>query len=378
MDFEWTETQRELHRTIKAFARDQLTRAKTESSSFAAEAWRACGRMGLLGLSVPTCYGGSGLDTLSSAHAMEAFGEGCPDMGLVFAAAAHLNACAMPLAEHGSEQHKRKLLPGLCDGTLIGANAISEAGAGSDLSALETRAVRDGDSYVIDGEKSFVTNGTTADVYTVYAVTSPADGYLGISAFAVERSCAGIHPQRPFEKMGLSSAQTGPVVFAGCRVPAESLLGTEGKGLAIFNRSMAWERTCLFAGYLGQMQRQLEQTIGYALDRKQFRKPIARNQAVSHRIVDMKMRLDAARMLLYRACWAMDQGRPAELEISMAKLAISEAAVESGLDTIRVHGGLGVMMESGIPQALVDSVPCTIFSGTSDLQRNLIARELGL
>lgn len=378
MDFEWTETQCELHRTVKAFARAELGDGKARAGAFARDAWRACGRMGLLGLSVPAQYGGSGLDALSSAHAMEAFGEGCADMGLVFAAAAHLNACAMPLAEHGREQHKQRLLPGLCDGTLIGANAISESGAGSDLAAIETRAVRDGDSWVIDGEKSFVTNGTVADVYTVYAVTNPADGYLGISAFAVERSCEGIHPQRPFEKMGLSSAQTGPVVFSGCRVPADSMLGAEGKGLAIFNRSMSWERTCLFAGYLGQMQRQLDQTIGYALERKQFRKPIARNQAVAHRIVDMKMRLDSARMLLYRACWAMDRGRPSDLEISMAKLAISEAAVESGLDTIRVHGGLGVMMESGIPQALVDSVPCTIFSGTSDLQRNLIARELGL
>jgi L-prolyl-PCP dehydrogenase len=381
MDFEWSETQEELYRGLKRFAREQLGERGARSSDAAGirqEAWLACGRVGLLGLSVPAAHGGGGLDALSSARAMEAFGEGCQDMGLVFAAAAHLNACAMPLAEFGADAIKRRLLPGLCDGSLVGANAISEAEAGSDLAAMTTRAVRDGDAYVIDGEKSFVTNGPSAGVYTVYAVTNPGDGFMGISAFAVERSFAGIRVGRPFEKIGLHSAQTCPVLFESCRVPAENLLGEEGKGLAIFNRSMAWERTCLFAGYLGQMQRQLEQTIAYARERKQFRKPIGRNQSVANRIVDMKVRLDAARLLLYRACWAIDRGRSAELEVSMAKLAVSEAAVASGLDAIRVHGGLGVMLESGIPQGLVDSVPCAIFSGTTDLQRNLIARELGL
>jgi alkylation response protein AidB-like acyl-CoA dehydrogenase len=295
----------------------------------------------------------------------------------LFSAAAHLNACAMPIAEHAAEDLKRRLLPGLCDGSSIGANAISEASAGSDLASLKTRAVRDGDAYVISGEKSFVTNGAVADVFTVYAVTEPGAGYMGISAFIVERNARAV-PGKPFEKLGLTTAQTGPVLFEECRVPASNLLGAEGQGLRIFNRSMAWERTCLFAGYLGQMQRQLDATIHYAAERKQFGKAIGRNQAVSHRIVDMKVRLEAARMLLYRACWAVDQGVQADLFISMAKLAISEAAVTSALDSIRVHGGLGVMMESGIPQALADSVPCTIFSGTSDLQRNIIARELGL
>lgn len=334
--------------------------------------------MGLLGLSVPKSSGGGGLDAMTTARVMEAFGEGCEDMGLLFSAAAHLNACAMPIAEHASEELKQRLLPGLCDGSLIGANAISEASAGSDLAALKTRAVRVGDEYVISGEKSFVTNGALADVFTVYAVTDPGAGYMGISAFIVERAESSVRPGQPFEKLGLSTAQTGPVLFEECRVPASHLLGAEGHGLRIFNRSMTWERTCLFAGYLGQMQRQLDATIEYATERKQFGKAIARNQAVSHRIVDMKVRLEAARMLLYRACWAIDQGIPAELHVSIAKLAISEAAVTSALDSIRVHGGLGVMMESGVPQALGDAVPCTIFSGTSDLQRNIIARELGL
>jgi alkylation response protein AidB-like acyl-CoA dehydrogenase len=381
MRFEWSDTQDQLYQAVKSFARAELNHdleRRRLSHLLCSDAWHACARMGLLGLSVPKQHGGSGLDSLTTAHVMEAFGEGCEDMGLLFSAAAHLNACAMPIAEHGSDDLKQRVLPGLCDGSRIGANAISEANAGSDLAALKTRATRDGDGYVIDGEKSFVTNGAVADVFTVYAVTEPGAGYLGISAFLVERESPGVQPGKPFDKLGLTTAQTGPVLFDGCRVPASHLLGSEGQGLKIFNRSMAWERTCLFAGYLGQMQRQLDSTIKYAAERKQFGKAIARNQAVSHRIVDMKVRLESARMLLYRACWAIDQGLPAELYISMAKLAISEAAVTSALDAIRVHGGLGVVMESGVPQALADSVPCTIFSGTSDLQRNIIARELGL
>ena len=381
MRFEWTDTQDQLHDAVKSFARAELNRdleRRRQTHLLCPDAWRACGRMGLLGLSVPKQYGGGGLDALTTAHVMEAFGEGCEDMGLLFSAAAHLNACAMPIAEHGGDQLKSRVLPGLCSGSLIGAHAISEAGAGSDLASLKTRARRDGAGYVLEGEKSFVTNGAVADVFTVYAVTEPGAGYLGISAFVVERDATGIHRGKPFDKFGLATAQTGPVLFDGCRVPAHNLLGREGQGLQIFNRSMTWERTCLFAGYLGQMQRQLDSTIRYAVERKQFGKPIGRNQAVSHRIVDMKVRLEAARMLLYRACWSIDQGKSAGLDISIAKLAISEAAVTSALDAIRVHGGLGVMMESGVPQALADSVPGTIFSGTSDLQRNIIARELGL
>lgn len=379
MEFEWSATQRELYEGVKRFcSKLEVGEGGVSDAATARALFERCGQAGLLGLSVPATYGGLGLDARTSARAMEAFGEGCRDMGLVFACAAHLNACAMPIVEAGSEAIKQAYLPRLSSGRWIGANAISEAGAGSDLAAMTTRAVRDGRHYVIDGEKSWVTNGPIADVLTVYAVTSPGDGYLGISAFAVERDRPGIEVGKPFSKMGLHTAMTAPVRFDGCRVEAECLLGVEGRGLAVFNRSMTWERSCLFAGYLGAMQRQLEQTIEYAKSRKQFRKPIASQQAVAHRIVDMRVRLEAARLLLYRACFQMDRGEDAVEAVSMAKLAISEAAVQSGLDAIRVHGGLGAVMESGVPTGLLDAVPCTLFSGTSDMQRNLIARELGL
>lgn len=377
MEFGWSKAQEEVYEGVRRFAERLVSRPGGEPQSVVQ--WlRACGDLGLLGLSVPEEYGGLGLDAVSSARAMEAFGEGCVDLGVVFACAAHSNACAMPVFEAGSEAVKRRILPRLCSGEWIGANAISESEAGSDLAAIRTRARRDGDDFVIHGEKSWVTNAPIADVFTVYAATNPNDGYLGISAFIVERSTPGIEVGTPFEKIGLHSAQTAPVIFDGCRVPATCLLGAEGRGLSVFNRSMTWERTCLFAGYAGALQRQLNATIAYAKTRRQFRKPIGRSQAVSHRIVDMRIRLEAARLLLYRACWLMDRGEDATEAASMAKLAISEAAVQSGIDSIRVHGGVGVVTESGVPYGLVDALPSIIFSGTSDMQRNLIARELGL
>lgn len=379
MDFGWSPMQRELHQGVLKFARSLDVPASAGTDVDVQRGlFRECGKAGLLGLSVPEAHGGLGLDAQTTARTMEAFGEGCGDMGLVFACAAHLNACAMPILEAGSEDIVRRYLPGLTSGALVGANAISEAGAGSDLSAMRMRATRDGQQYVLEGEKSWVTNAPLADVFTVYAVTNPGDGYMGISAFVVERDSPGISVGKPFDKMGLKTAMTAPVHFEGCRVHADNMLGAEGRGLAVFNNSMSWERSCLFAGYLGLLERQLVQTVEHAKNRRQFRKPIASQQAVSHRIVDMRVRLDAARLLLQRACWLMDQDEAAVEAIAMAKLAISEAAVQSSLDAIRTHGGMGVVMESGVPQGLLDSVPCTVFSGTSDMQRNLIAREMGL
>ena len=215
MQFEWTDTQDELYRTVKDFARAELNhdcRAPQGARVVRSRVARLRAH-GLVGSErAHGRIGGGGLDSLTTARVMEAFGEGCEDMGLLFSAAAHLNACAMPIAEHASEDLKQRLLPGLCQGSLIGANAISESSAGSDLAALKTRATRDGDAYVISGEKSFVTNGAVADVFTVYAVTDPSAGYLGISALVVERNDRSV-AGKPFDKLGLTTAQTGPVLF---------------------------------------------------------------------------------------------------------------------------------------------------------------------
>ena len=379
MDFRPTSAQIELAARITAFARTRLgpSCARAENG-FPAEAWRTLGEFGLLGLSVPERHGGLGLDTLGTALAVEALGKGCDDAGLVFSACAHLFACTMAIAAHGSDALKDRVLASLASGERIGANAASEAEAGSDVHAMRARAVRDGGRYRLSGAKMYVTNGPVADVFVVYASTEPRHGHLGLTAFVVERGAPGVRSGAPFAKMGLGSAPVSSVYFDDCPVPAENVLGREGDGAAVFARSMVWERACLFASYLGSMDRQLEATVRFARERRQFDTPIGRFQAVSHRIVDMKLRLEAARLLLYRACWLCDQGHDATIEISLAKLAVSEAAVQSGLDAIRVHGGMGTLVEAGVERGLRDAIPATIFSGTSDIQREIVARRLGL
>lgn len=381
MDFCWTQTQESEYSNILKLTQEKLNSAvKTRKNphQFEDKEWLLCGELSLLGLSVPERYGGSGFDTLTTARMIEAFGRGCEDMGLVFSVSAHLFACVMPIVEYGSEEMKKAILPKLCSGEQVGATAITEKEAGSDVFALRTQAVRKDEVYVLTGSKSYVTNGPIADVTIVYALTNPKNGYLGISAFIVEKNTEGFEIGKPFDKMGLTSTPASEVYLKECSVPIKNQLGNEGQGALIFKRSMQWERVCLFASYLGMMERQLEKTIAYAQKRRQSGKPIGKNQAISHRIADMKVRLETSRLLLYRTCWLFDQGKGSALDVSMSKLVISEAAIQSSLDAIQIHGAVGFTAEAGIEQTLRDSIPSTIFSGTSEIQRNVIAGELGL
>ena len=382
MDFSWSEE--EIHSFNEAcqFARQKFNSTDETSAtpigSFSREQWNDCGKFGVLGLCVPKEYGGQGLNALASARTLEALATGGADMGLLFAASAHLFASTMPIVKFGNFKMKQALLPSLSSGNLIGANAITEEHAGSDVYALKTVADKQGDYYILNGTKSFVTNGPIADVLTVYAVTNPNHSHLGITAFAIEANIPGIKLSKTFMKMGLNTAQGGWIEFYNCRIHQENRLGEEGQGAHIFHTSMLWERACLFASYLGMMERQLQKTIQYTRQRKQFGKAISKQQVVAHRLADMKLRLEAARLLLYRACWSLDKIDDPTLEIALSKLAVSEAAIQSSLDAIQLHGGYGYKSESGIEQMLRDAIPATIFSGTSEIQRNLIARELGL
>ncbi|MFL5654924.1 MAG: acyl-CoA dehydrogenase family protein [Ktedonobacteraceae bacterium] len=379
MEFAWTKEQDELYNRILLLTQEKLNNKDPKQSQYWTRAqWRLCGELGLLGLCVPERYQGDGFDALTTARAIEAFGRGCEDMGLVFSVAAHLFACTMPIVEYGSEEIKDELLPRLCSGEQIGANAITESDAGSDVFALKTHAVRDRESYILTGTKSYVTNGPIADFLVTYASTKPAHGYLGITGFVVKKGSPGLSVSEPFSKMGLTSTPACQVYLVECRVPVINRLGREGQGAQIFKRSMQWERSCLFASYLGMMERQLEQTTTYAQKRRQFGKSISKNQAIAHRLANMKHRLEAARLLLYRACWLLDQDKDATLAISLAKLAVSEAAIQGGLDAIQIHGAIGFGCEFGIERMLRDAIASTIFSGTSEMQRDIIANELGL
>jgi len=379
MDFSWSPEQEELYERALRFARERLSAGPPSSHEpFSREEWRTLGEFGFLGLCLPSAQGGLGLDALTTARVVEALGRGCADTGLVFSAMAHLFACAMPILEHGNQAQRERMLPRLASGEWMGANAISEPEAGSDAFALKTRAERVEGGYVLSGTKSWVTNAPLADVFLVYAVTRPGAGFMGISAFLVERGTPGLTLGQPLEKVGLTRAPLAPIYLQECRVPSSALLGAEGKGAAIFRGSMQWERACLFAAYVGVMERTLERTVDFARQRRQFRRAIGKNQAVSHRIADMKQRLEASRLLLYRACWKMGRGEDATLEVSLAKLAVSEAAVQSGLDAMQIHGGMGVIPEVGVERILRDALPSTLFSGTSEMQRDIIAAKLGL
>lgn len=379
MDFSWTHEQENLYKKVLLLAQEKLNKQNISPDRFwSREQWRQAATVGIQGLSVPERFGGGGWEALSVAYALEALSYGCEDTGLVFSLAAHLCACSMPIVEYGSPSLQERWLPGLCNGEVIGANAITEENAGSDVFALETRAVREGDTYILNGKKSYVTNGPLADLFVLYAVTNPRHGYLGLTGFVVERETPGLNFSEPLQKMGLTSTPACQVILQECRIPASNCLGNEGQGALIFNRSMQWERACLFALYIGQMERQCDQTIRHVCNRRQFGTPLGKKQAVAHRLADMKLRLESARLLLYRACWLFDQGQQAVLEIALSKLAVSEAAIQNGLDAIQLHGSSGYDQKVSIERMLRDAIPGTLFSGTSEMQRDIVARELGL
>lgn len=380
MDFDLTPEQQDAYLATLAAVRAELDGSDrlSRGDHLTRDEWRRAGKLGLLGLCVPREYGGGGLGALDTAIRVAAFGEGCTDMGLVFAAGAHLFACLTPLAAYGGEALKARLLPRLCSGELIAGNAVTEAEAGSDVGAVAVRAVRDGDAYVLDGTKTFVSNATVADVFLTYATVDPRAGFLGVTCFAVPRSAPGITVGEPLRKMGLTSCPAAAVTFDGCRVPVHHMVGEEGQGSAIFQHSMSWERTCLFAGYVGMMRRLIDRCVGHAKTRRQFKRPIAEFQAVSHKIADMRLRLEAARLLLFRACRLLDQGRADPLAIALAKLAISEGVVKTALDSVQIFGGRGYLTGDGIEESLRDAIGGTVFSGTSEIQRELVVHGMGL
>jgi hypothetical protein len=382
MNFSLSEEQLRLREEIVRFARSELNedvQLRDQEGSFRIEEWKKCAAMGIQGLAIPQEFGGSGADPLAIIVAMEALGYGCTDNGLIFSLNAQMWSCETPIVRFGTEEQKRRYLPGLSDGSLIGVQAMSEPDSGSDAFSLTTKAEgRDG-GFVLTGTKTFITNAPVADVFVVFATTDPDSGFAGLSAFLAERDSVGLSVGRPFRKMGVRTSPMAEVVLDGCFIPMGNVLGPLGGGMAIFHHSMVWERSCILASAIGTMERQVERCIAYARERRQFGVPIGKFQAVSHRIVDMKVRLETARLLLYRQGWLMeDGGRPSPLDAAMVKLYVSESFVQSSLDALQVHGGYGYMTEYELERDVRDAIGSRIYSGTSDMQRNVIAQLLGL
>jgi hypothetical protein len=381
MDFSWTEEQIQFRDSIIEFAAGRLNKdmiARDRSAKFSRDLWKECAEVGILGLALPEEYGGTNQDVLTTMLIVEGLGYGCRDNGLVFALNAQMWSVQHPIAKFGTDEQKQKYLPALCSGDLIGAHGMTEPDAGSDAFSLRTRAEKREGGYVLNGSKTYVTSAPDSDLAVVFATTNPKLKRWGISAFIVERGTPGFDVSRGMDKMGLRTAPVGELILQDCVVPEESRLGPEGAGVSVFNSSMEWERSCILAGNIGAMDRQLQDCIRYARERRQFGQQIGKFQSVANRIADMKVRLETARLMLYKVAWLKSQGKPAEMEAAIAKLYLSECFVESSMDAIRVHGGYGYMTESGVERDLRDAVGGTIYSGTSDIQRVIIAGWLGL
>ncbi|GMV96877.1 MAG: acyl-CoA dehydrogenase [Phycisphaerae bacterium] len=376
MDFSWTDEQRELFDAVVRFAGGALNDNLIErdrNGVFNREGWTACARFGIQGMPVPGEYGGLGLDALTTVAALEKLGYACRDNGLVFSINAHMWTVAMPLVAFGTEDQKKKYLPGLCDGTLIGGNAMSEPDSGSDAYALRTTAVRKGDRYVVNGSKTFVTNGPVADLVAVYASTDRSKGANGISCFLVEKSFPGLTVAKKLEKMGIRTSPMAELFFDNCEVPAENRLGREGAGPSLFTHSMNWERGCILASAVGAMQRLVDTCVRYAKERRQFGQSIGKFQLVGSKLVDMKLRTDTARHLLYYGAWLRSKGKNAIMEAAMAKMYISDCWVKCCEDAIQIHGGYGYMVDYEMERELRDAIGSRLYSGTNEIQRNIVA-----
>ncbi len=381
MDFALTPEQVQLRDSVIRFAQRELNDdivRRDASGEFSRDAWGKCAHFGIQGLCFPEAYGGSGVDPLTTAIALEALGYGCKDEGLLFSLNAQMWSCQLPLWRFGREDQQQRYLRGLCDGSLIGVQAMTEPASGSDAFSLRTTAERRGSTYILNGSKTFITNAPVADIFAVFASTDPAKGFAGISAFIVERDTPGLSVGGEIHKMGLRTSPMAELAFHESEVPADHLLGAEGAGMAIFTTSMDWERSFILACAVGTMQRQLEQCVAYARQRKQFGQPIGKFQAVAHRIVQMKLRVETARLLLYRVGWLKAQGKPTLIESAMVKLYLSECFLQSSLDAVQVYGGYGFTTDYEVERELRSAVGSRLYSGTSEIQKNIIAGGLGL
>ncbi len=381
MDFSLSAQQRELTEAATAFARKELNQdlaKRDEAGEFPRDAWRACAKFGVQGLPVPAELGGAGCDVLTTALVMEALGYGCQDNGLLFSLNAQMWSVELPLVIFGTAAQRQAYLPGLVSGDIIGGHAMTEPGTGSDALHLRSRAERRGDHYLLTGAKQYITNAPVADVLLFYAQLADRPGLTGLSAFLVDARAPGVEITGGSDKMGLRTSPMGEIALTDCLVPAENRLGPEGAGMAIFNSSMEWERSCLFASAVGAMRRQLDACVEYANSREQFGQPIGKFQAVAGMLADMYVRLEAAKLLIYRVAWLKQQGKSAPAEAAAAKLFTSEAWVASSRDAIQAHGAWGYLKEAGVERDLRDAIASTIYSGTSEIQRVILARMLGL
>lgn len=370
MNYNLTQEQKMIIEEIKSFAFANLNK-KECYTSFSREMWRATAELGLFGLCVPEEYGGLGESYLLAAHAMENLGYACHNNGFIFAITNHMWVAINLILLYGTEEQKNKYLPIMISGEKIGAMAISEANAGSDATGMLTTAKLDNGSYVINGSKMFVSNGTIADIFIVFA-TFMHNNIRRITPFIVERDQEGVIIGADIKKMGLESCPMAEITFDNCRISEKNIIASPLAGDAIMKNALEWERCYEFASHIGTMKRIMEMSIKHMAERKQFGKSLSEYQALTHKVADMKVRIEMARRMLYDIAVYKDQKKSAYLEASIFKLYTSEAYINTCRDAMQIFGAYGYTKEYELEREMRDALACSVYSGTNEIQRNTI------
>jgi isovaleryl-CoA dehydrogenase len=377
LNFDLGETADQLRATVRGFTADEIAPIAAEidrSNQFPRQLWPKLGALGLHGITVEEEYGGSGLGYLEHCIALEEVSRGSASIGLSYGA--HSNLCVNQLRRNGSDAQKRKYLPKLISGEHVGALAMSESGAGSDVVSMTLKAEKKGDRYVLNGTKFWITNGPCADVLVVYAKTDPKAGPRGITAFMIEKDFKGFSTSQKLDKMGMRGSDTGELVFQDCEVPAENVLGEVGKGVTVLMSGLDYERAVLAAGPLGIMQAAMDVVVPYVHQRKQFGQPIGEFQLVQGKLADMYTTMNACRAYVYAVAKACDRGETARKDAAGAILYAAEKATQIALDAVQLLGGNGYINDFPTGRLLRDAKLYEIGAGTSEIRRWLIGREL--
>ncbi|MEK4423998.1 acyl-CoA dehydrogenase [Solibacillus sp. FSL K6-1523] len=376
MNLQFTDEQLMMRNMVRDFAKTEIEPfvERMEAGEFPREVVRKMGELGLMGITVPEQYGGAAMDFTSYIIAINELSKVSAVMGVILSV--HTSVGTNPILYFGNEQQKKHYIPKLASGEYLGAFCLTETNAGSDAGALKTRAVRDGDDYIINGSKVFITNGDEANVYIVFASTNPEVGSRGISAFIVEKDTAGFIVGKDERKMGLHGSRTVQLTFENMRISATQLLGEEGEGYKIALANLDVGRIGIAAQSLGIAEAALEAATAYAKERVQFGKPIAQQQGVGFKLADMATAVEAARLLVYRAAHLRSQNLPCGKEASMAKLFASQTAVDTAIEAVQIFGGYGYTEDYPVERYFRDAKITQIYEGTSEIQKIVISKHV--
>ncbi|MGG2483156.1 acyl-CoA dehydrogenase [Brevibacillus borstelensis] len=377
MDFRLNEEQDMMRRMVRDFAQKEIAPfipVMEETEQFPREIVKKMGEIGLMGIPIPEEWGGAGADFQSYILAIHEISKVSATVGVILSV--HTSVCTNPILYFGTDEQKRKYVPQLAAGKMLGAFALTEPNAGSDAGRIRTSAVRDGDAFVLNGNKVFITNGGEADVYIAFAVTDPSMGTRGISAFIVDKDTPGFSVGKKEKKMGLHGSSTTELIFDNARVPAENLLGEEGDGFTIAMANLDVGRIGIAAQALGIAEAAFAYATQYAKERKQFGRPIIEQQAITFKLADMATMAEAARLLVYRAADLRSKGLPCGMEASMAKKFASDTAVKLATEAVQVFGGYGYTREYPVERLFRDAKVTQIYEGTNEIQRIVIGKHL--